>query len=65
MQERNIRSLLLKERWTLIQSGTERKSIKLQNGKIFIGNRIHGEVIDSKLILSQNQNASSMMETNN
>jgi len=35
-EERHIESLLLKERWTLIQNGIERKFIKIRSNKIFV-----------------------------
>ena len=37
-----------------MQDGMERKSIKITFNKILVVNKVHGEVIDSKLILSQN-----------
>ena len=40
----------LKERWSLIQSGNERKFIRIHNLSIFINNKLHG-----KLDLSSNQ----------
>ena len=43
-QARANEALLLKERWTLIQSGTERKHIKIRNLKIFVNGKLHGHV---------------------
>jgi len=39
-EERQTESLL-KERWSLIQSGTEYKAIRIRNNKIFIQNKLH------------------------
>ena len=64
-QPRTTRSLLLKERWHLMQDGTERESIKIKFNKILVANKVHGEVIDSKLILSQNVKSSSSIKTDN
>jgi len=48
----------------LIQQGTERKVIKIRYNQIFVQNKIHGKVIDSKLrILSQSQKSSTNMDT--
>ena len=38
--ERVIDSLLMKERWNLIQSGTERKHIKIRNDSIYVSKQI-------------------------
>ena len=46
-EERSIESLLLKERWSLLQSGHHRKQIKLSGNQIFINGHLHGEVINS------------------
>jgi len=45
-QERAIESVLLKERWTLIEGGHNRKQIKLSNNRIYINNQLHGEVVN-------------------
>jgi len=37
--ERKIESILLKERWTLIQKDTERRAIKIQGNKIFLNKK--------------------------
>ena len=46
-QERAIESVLLKERWSLIKAGHNRKQIKLSNNRIFVNNQLHGEVINA------------------
>ena len=43
-QEQAINSLLLKERWLLIQSGVQRKSIKLRADSILVNGKVHGKV---------------------
>lgn len=40
-------SILLKERWSLLQSGTNRKSIKIRNSSIYVNNILHGTVDSS------------------
>ena len=48
--ERATESILLKERWSLIQKGHSRKSIKLnsQRGCLFLNNQLYGKVINSQ-----------------
>ena len=50
LEERKRESALLKERWSLIQSGIERKFIRIHNLSIFVNNKLHG-----RLDLSSNQ----------
>ena len=47
-EERDNESILLGERWNLIQSGTDRKFIKIRNKQIFVNNQLHGSILDSK-----------------
>ena len=47
-KERNIESLLLRERWNLIQNGTDCKVIKIYNHLLYVNKKLHGEVKDSK-----------------
>ena len=44
-EQRLLESILMKERWGLIQSGVARKSIKI---RLFVNNKLHGQVINSK-----------------
>ena len=44
--ERLTESLLLKERRSLLDSGIDRKSIKLRGHTLYIGERLHGRVLD-------------------
>ena len=48
--ERAIESILLKERWSLIQNSHSRKSIKLnsQRSCIYLNNQLYGKVINSQ-----------------
>ena len=52
--EQTINSLLLKERWSLIQSGVQRKSIKLRADTLLVNGKLHGKVSNGmmKLITS-------------
>lgn len=52
-EERQTESLLLKERWSLIQRNISRKVIKIRGNKIFVNSMPHGEVINGNLVLSQ------------
>ena len=47
-EQRLLESILMKERWGLIQSGVARKSIKIRNTRLFVNNKLHGQVINSK-----------------
>ena len=54
-EERLIKLILQKERWALIQRETERKTIKIRGNKIFVNNKLHGEVKNSNLVLNQSK----------
>ena len=41
-------SMLLSERWNLIQSGIDRKLIKIRNKQIYINNQLYGSIQDSR-----------------
>ena len=45
--ERLKDSILLKERWKLIQSGISRKEIKSRNDRLFVHNKHYGKIFDS------------------
>ena len=45
--ERAVESLLMKERWQLIQSGQNKKDVKIYGSKIFLKGNLYGSVIDS------------------
>jgi len=57
-EERLREQLLLKERWSLITSGTDRKHIKIRGNKLFVNNKIYGEIINSSFIRNQIQTSS-------
>ena len=40
-------SILLKERWSLIQSGIPRSSIRLRNSSLLVNKKLHGQVVGS------------------
>ena len=51
-----VESILLKERWALIQGGHNRKSIRINssNSSIYVNNQVFGKVINSKFQRSNN-----------
>ena len=46
-EERQVDLLLLKERWSLIQSGIDKSDIKLKSGSLFVKGKKHGYVHNS------------------
>lgn len=64
-EERLIESLLLKERWSLIQNGMERKFIRIRNNKIFVHNKLHGQIVNSSFIASDPSDTTTVMESSN
>ena len=55
-EESQIESLLLKERWMLLQARTERKAIRICGNKIFVKNELLGQIIKSSFVsLMHNQ----------
>ena len=58
-EERLIESILLHERWNLVQNGTDRKFIKIRNTQIFVHNKLHGSVQGSKFQAFQHTNTNS------
>ena len=53
-QERKNEYILLKERWSLIQSGVTRKDIKIRGHRLLVRNKLHGQVTttDSEVIFN-------------
>ncbi len=47
LQQRKIEAILLKQRWSLLQAGTPRSQIKIRNASIFVGNKLHGKVVNN------------------
>ena len=56
--ERFQQSLLMQERWNLIQSGVSRKSIRIKGNSLYVSNKLHGRVSNSKF-----EHASASSET--
>lgn len=46
-EDRALRSILLKERWKLIESGTDRGKIRIRNSSLFVDGEVFGTVVDS------------------
>ena len=49
-EQRKIESILLRERWILIQSGVHRRCIRLRGDSIFVNNKKHGSVADNEFV---------------
>jgi len=64
-EERLVESILLKERWALIQKGTDHRAIKIHGNRIFVNSKLHGEVKNSNFILSQASSSNEQMESSN
>ena len=56
-EERDNESILLGERWNLIQSGTDRKFIKIRNKQIFILDSKFSKVNTSSQSITDNGGA--------
>ena len=54
-EQRHTESILLKERWALIQKNTERKAIKIRGSRLFLNNKLYGEVKNSSFVRDQSQ----------
>ena len=50
--ERTHESVLLKERWRLIEQGVARNDIKISNHHLYVKNKLHGQSVDSKFVCS-------------
>ena len=50
-EERMVESLLLQERWKLIQQGTSRKHITIRRSEMYVGKLLHAKVTNLKLVL--------------
>ena len=48
--ERKQEQILLKEYRLLVNAGTDRRSIKLRRGKLFVDNKIQGQISDGIFI---------------
>ena len=52
----------MKERWGLIQSGQNKKDIKIQGTKLYLKGNLYGSVTDLKFILCSNRKSSGLAE---
>ena len=43
-------SILLKERWSLIQSGVSRSHIRIRGNSIYVLGKLHGRVLNHKFV---------------
>ena len=64
-EERTTESTLLRERWSLIQAGNDRKKIKISNNRIYLNNQLFVEVVDSRFQRSNNQKSHPTTHNNN
>ena len=64
-EERTTESTLLRERWSLIQAGNDRKKIKISNNRIYLNNQLFGEVVDLRFQRSNNQKPHPTTRDNN
>ena len=53
--ERKVGSILLQERWKLIQRGTNRKHNSIRKNEIFVGKLLHAKVVNQKLVQCKSQ----------
>ena len=56
-EERTVENALLKERRRLIDSGTERKFIKIRGNSLYVRNKLHGLVQDSQFHMATNSSS--------
>jgi len=45
-EERKTESILLSQRWSLIQSGVNKKDIRIKNATLYVKGKKHGHVVD-------------------
>ena len=63
-QQKN-ESILLKERWNLIQSGVSRTQIRICDSNMYVNKKLHGKVVDSTFMPSNTANSSPTVTPNN
>uniref|UniRef100_A0A1X7UI53 PHD-type domain-containing protein n=1 Tax=Amphimedon queenslandica TaxID=400682 RepID=A0A1X7UI53_AMPQE len=56
-EDRLAHSVLMKERWSMIQAGTDRSVIKLRKRSLLVDGQVHGSVINGSFVLAA-QNSS-------
>ena len=49
---RKSNAILLKERWSLINSGIDRKSIRIQGQELFVNGQLHGKISGSVFVFT-------------
>ena len=54
-EQRERDSVLMRERWRLIQSGVHRSNIKIKYDRLFVGKKLHGSIVDNTFHLVQNE----------
>jgi len=57
-EERHRESMLLKERWKLMQSGIPKNVIKIQGSRLYVRNKLYGQFENSMFVLSSAQSSS-------
>ena len=62
--ERHRESLLLKERWSLITSGIDKRHIKIRGTKLFVKDQLHGEITDSVFVPKHQTNEANSPNNN-
>jgi len=62
-EEQLIEWVLFKERWALTQKETDCRAIKIHGNRIFMNNKLYGEVINSGFILNQASSSNEQMES--
>ena len=62
-EQRLRESILLKERWKLIQDGTERKDIRIKNNGLYVHNKLYGRLVNSVFHPSLNDSVTSQSLT--
>ena len=63
-EEREIDKILLGVRWSLIQKGTDRKSIKIRNKCLYVNNDFHGKIENGTFRCISTKTQSSMENVN-
>ena len=49
-EDRNTEFMLLRERWNVIQQGSDQRTIKIHNKQIYVANQLFRKVQNSRLI---------------
>ena len=62
--ERAVESLLMKERWQLIQSGQNKKDIKIYGNKLLLKGNLYGTVANSEFVRISPSNAAHQSTSN-